>query len=367
MLKRFSLLAIVMSACGQQPEQGSLPTESPKTEEEFYNTELFFNMDSEVQRQTCMVKGKIPSWLSGTLLRNGPAKFTAGGKRVNWFDGLAMLHAFEFSPEAVLYSNRFLRSEAYYIMTALNSVNYGGFAQDPCPKAFKNQISKHIPQEMRDIQNADVSIQEYADKMVALTESPLPVVFDPKTVDTVGAFHYQDKIAQGQWESAHPLRDPNTGETFNYFIRFGRKTSYVIWKMKDHEATREVVAEIEIKYPSYMHSFALTENYVVLAEFPFVVTPIDLEKRKKPFILNYRWEPSRGTSYLVVDRKTGVVTNISGGGPYFAFHHVNAFDKDGKIVMDIVTYPNADVIEFVTGQRKGENSQLTQLQRFTLD
>ena len=96
-------------------------------------------MESEVEKSPCKVQGEIPSWLSGTLLRNGPAKFQVGDKRVHWFDGLSMLHAFEFTPQGIRYSNRFLRSEQYYIMTVPKSLNFGGFAQDPCPKVFKNR------------------------------------------------------------------------------------------------------------------------------------------------------------------------------------------------------------------------------------
>ena len=39
--------------------------------------------------------GRIPAWLQGTLLRNGPGMHTVGETRYNhWFDGLALLHSF---------------------------------------------------------------------------------------------------------------------------------------------------------------------------------------------------------------------------------------------------------------------------------
>lgn len=358
MKKLFILTALLLSGCNSQP--------SPS--KNFTNTRLLFDLDKEVEGYVCPIRGEIPSWLSGTLLRNGPAKFQVGDKRVDWFDGLAMLHAFTFTPQEVLYANRFLRSEQYYIMTVEKSLNFSGFAQDPCPKVFKNQTSRFIPEEMRHIQNADVSIQEYADKMVALTEAPLPVVFDPETLATMGVFTYQDELSQGQWESAHPQHDLADQESVNYFIRFGEKSSYVVWKMKDGESSREIIAEIPVERPAYMHSFALTEHYVILAEFPFVVNPLDLMQSKKPFIFNYKWQPERGTVFLVIERSTGNVTKIK-GEPFFAFHHVNAFDKEGKIYMDIVTHPNADVMNVISYDGKKEKngkSEKTKLERFTI-
>ncbi len=367
MIKRIPfLLILLLSACNSQPS-------SSKSLYQFYNTHLFFDLDEEVERSPCTVQGTIPSWLSGTFLRNGPAKFSVGGeKRVSWFDGLAMLHAFEFTPQEVAYSNRFLRCEQYYIMVKEKSLNFSGFAQDPCPVVFKNQTSRFIPKEMKDIQSASVTIQDYADMMVALTEAPLPVVFDPKTLDTIGNFEYGDKLPKSQiWESAHAQHDLAAGETFNYFIEFGQQSSYVIWKMRDHSTAREVVNKIPVDLPAYMHSFALTEHYQILVEFPFVVNPMDLIHRTKPLIFNYTWKPERGTTFYVTERSSGKLVAKIKDDPFFAFHHVNAYDKEGKIFIDIVTEPNADVMwvitETATDPKKVLESGKTKLQRFTID
>ena len=40
-----------------------------------------------------------------------------------------------------------------------------------------------------------------------------------------------------------------------------------------------------------MHSFAITERYLVLAEFPFVVVPVAIPLSGRPVIENYRWRP----------------------------------------------------------------------------
>jgi carotenoid cleavage dioxygenase-like enzyme len=252
------------------------------------------------------------------------------------------------------------------------SLNFSGFAQDPCPVVFKNQTSRFIPKDMKDIQCASVTIQDYADMMVALTESPLPVVFDPKTLDTIGNFKYSDQLPKSQiWESAHAQHDLEAGETFNYLIEFGEQSFYVIWKMKDGSSAREVVNKIPVDLPAYMHSFALTERYQILVEFPFVVNPIDLIHRTKPFIFNYTWKPERGTTFYVTERATGQLIAKIKDDPFFAFHHVNAYDKNGKIYIDIVTEPNADIMEAitetVTNSKKILESGKTKLQRFTID
>mgnify|MGYP002762134513 CR=1 FL=1 len=74
----------------------------------------FQSLRTEHDDVTPDIEGTIPAWLSGTLLRNGPGRFEAGGQRVNhWFDGLAMLRRYAFDDGELRYSNRFLRTEAY--------------------------------------------------------------------------------------------------------------------------------------------------------------------------------------------------------------------------------------------------------------
>jgi beta,beta-carotene 9',10'-dioxygenase len=55
------------------------------------------------------IEGEFPAWLTGSLLRNGPACWDIGGKRLaHWFDGFAMLHLFAISQGQVHYRSRFL-------------------------------------------------------------------------------------------------------------------------------------------------------------------------------------------------------------------------------------------------------------------
>ena len=72
------------------------------------------SLDHETEHASLPVEGALPSWLTGTLVRTGPARFEVGERSLNhWFDGLAMLHRFAFSDGEVGYSNRFLHSKAF--------------------------------------------------------------------------------------------------------------------------------------------------------------------------------------------------------------------------------------------------------------
>ena len=87
-----------------------------------------------------------------------------------------------------------------------------------------------------------------------------------------------------------------------------------------------------------MHSFGLTERYLVLAEFPFVVNPLALALSGRPYIENYRWKPELGTRFTLVDRETGQATGGFETDACFAFHHVNAYEDGDEVVVDLCTY-----------------------------
>lgn len=60
------------------------------------------------------VDGELPTWLEGTLYRNGPGRFEYGDKTYeHLFDGHACIHKFKIEQGRVVYSNKFLETESY--------------------------------------------------------------------------------------------------------------------------------------------------------------------------------------------------------------------------------------------------------------
>lgn len=295
------------------------------------------------------VKGLLPEWLKGHLLRNGPVLYSIGGKRVgHWFDGLGMLHAFSFSGGRVRYSNKFMRSEAYEKVFKERSFRYVGFACDPCHVIFKRLFTAFFGGSNFPIHNANVNVAKIAERFVGLTETPLPVEFDLQTLETVGVLDYEDKLPKANsFESAHPHIDPETGDIISYLVKFGMKSSYQIYRMGRKSLTRKVFAELAVSEPSYMHSFSLTPNYVIFAQYPLVVNPLDLLIKGKPFITNYRWEPQKGTQFLIVDRHSGLAVRRYQAESFFSFHHVNAYEQGDDIILDLVAYPDATIVDTV--------------------
>jgi len=302
----------------------------------------FSTLEHEIQLERIPVRGTIPGWLSGTLIRNGPAKFEVGRRTFrHWIDGLAMLHKFSFQHGEVSYANKFLESRAYKKAMETEKIHFSEFATDPCRQIF-GRISSIFSRQATD--NANVNIAKIADRFVAMTETPLPIEFEPQTLRTLGVFNYEDKIP-GQFTTAHPHFDFVRSGVINTTTQLSRVSTYNFYRIPFGATRRFLFGSLPVKEPAYIHSFGMTEHYVILAEFPLVVSPLKMFLGGKPFIENFCWKPERGTRFLVVDKKDGRLVGTYGSEAFFAFHHVNAFETTGELVVDIVAYPDASIIE----------------------
>lgn len=304
----------------------------------------FITLDTETRIDDLPVHGTVPAWLQGTLLRNGPAKFEVGDQGFNhWFDGLAMLHRFAFSGGRVSYANRFLHSRAYQEAMKTGKIGRREFSTNPAWTPFQRMADFFLP---KFTDNCSVNISKFGDETVALTETPKPLRFDPATLETLGAFAYQDDLT-GQVTTAHPHFDFQRMRHYGYLLEFGWPSRYHLYGMAADTGRRTRIASVPARKPAYMHSFGMTENYLILAEFPLVVNPLKLRFSGKPFIRNYEWEPERGIHFHIVDKETGRLVKSARSSPYFGFHHVNAFERDGEVVADIVTYPDTGIIDLL--------------------
>jgi beta,beta-carotene 9',10'-dioxygenase len=317
-------------------------TSQPDADVQTAPTLGFSSLENEVKLDSIPLEGELPDWLDGALLRTGPAKFEAGEQPYrHWFDGQAMLHRFGVSGErgTVSYASRFLRTKAY-AAAAEGKIGYSEFATDPCRGLFKRVMSFFDPT-LSD--NCNVNLTKLGERYIAMTETPIPVQFDGETLETAGVAY----DVPGVLTTAHPHLDRTTGGMLNYAAKLGPRNEYRFFHLgREAGATASVVASMPVKSPAYMHSFGLSERWLILAEFPFVVDPKRLVLSGRPYIENFEWEPERGTRITLFDRRTGAQAGPFMTGPFFSFHHLNAFEEeDGSVVIDMQTYEDASLVD----------------------
>jgi beta,beta-carotene 9',10'-dioxygenase len=323
----------------------------------------FDSLDRETRVDRLPLEGRLPDWLEGSLVRTGPAKWEVGSRTMShWFDGFAMLHRFGISGGEVSYANRFLQTRAYRAAEERGEIVYSEFATDPCRSLFARVFSMFSP---KISDNANVNLVKLGERYISMTETPIPVEFDGETLETVGVAYE----TPGMLTTAHPHLDRATGGMLNYTAKLGPRNRYRFFHVPPDRNEPRVLAELPVKEPASMHSFGLTERWLVLAEFPLVVNPISIPLSGRPYIENYRWKPELGTKITLIDRDSGEATGPFETDAFFCFHHANAYEENGSVVVDACTYDNAQIVEdlYLDRLRDGKPAARAELRRFRID
>jgi beta,beta-carotene 9',10'-dioxygenase len=320
-------------------------------------------LEDEVRVDELPLDGALPEWLTGSLVRTGPAKWEVGDRTMNhWFDGFAMLHRFGIADGRVSYANRFLETKAYRAAKETGEIVYSEFATDPCRSIFGRVFSVFNP---KISDNANVNLTKLGERFVSMTETPIPVQFDPETLETAGVAY----DVPGLLTTAHPHLERADGGMLNYAAKIGPRNSYRFFHVAPDSEDPRLLATIPVGEPAYMHSFGLTERHFVLAEYPYVVNPIKIPLSGRPYIENYEWKPELGTRFTLVDRKTGERTGPFETGACFGFHHVNSYEEDGVVVADICVFEDAQIVQdlYLERLRTGAPMSEPELRRFRID
>ena len=213
--------------------------------------------------------------------------------------------------------------------------------------------------------NANVNLTKLGERYISMTETPIPVEFDAETLETVGVAYE----APGLLTTAHPHLDRASGGMLNYAAKIGPRNKYRFFLVPPGGSKPQVLAELPVKEPAYMHSFGLTERWLVLAEFPFVVNPISIPLSGRPYIENYRWKPELGTRFTLVDRSSGEATGPFETDPFFCFHHANAYEENGSVVVDLCSFEDAEIVKdlYLERLRNGKPQTRPELRRFRIE
>lgn len=348
----------------------SVVAEEPAIQGLFFKKEAFISLTTESSLASCEIKGALPSWLQGTFYLTGPAQFDLGQTTIKyWFNGLAMLHSFSLSKENVSYKNAFLKSDFYNRCMKEGRFDQGISTGSKKPSFF-SKLGNVFKSNQDSYDNANLAIWQLDGQLCALTETPEPVLFDPHSLATGGHMKFNDKL-DAHMATAQPLYDSGRQCWYNLYTKFGTTTTYSFCRLQEGTASRVVVAEITTKLPSYIRSFAMTPNYLVLIETPYVVRPIDLLTNPNSFIDNLRWEGKRDAVFTVVHKDSGDIVGRYTAEAFFMFNAVNAFEVNDGIHIDVAAYKDATIIKKtempVLRSNNKQESEPAYLYRFMLD
>jgi len=318
----------------------------------------------ELDDTACTVHGKLPTWLQGHLLLNGPAVWDLPhGHYAHWFDGLAMLHRLRFADGQVLYRSRFADSQSYRLAQAAGKPVVGEFAT-PDTEPWLSRIThfKHP----RGSDNPAVVMSRIGERWIACTESPHLIGFDPESLATLGELQHDDKLDIALM-AAHGMTD-SRGDYWNVGVELGPKCTYRLFRIRAGSTRRESVAAIQVKKAGYLHAFARSPGHVLVWETALRVQPLGFLFTRRSYAANFRWDAASGSAIHAISLADGSVRRWD-IAPMMCFHAVQAHEDGADLVLDLCDYPDASIFEDLaldklrTGQRQ---SSVARLARYRL-
>jgi carotenoid cleavage dioxygenase len=304
----------------------------------------FAPVKEEVTAIDLEVTGTIPAALDGRFVRNGPNPVgDEDPATYHWFTGDGMVHGVRLRDgRAEWYRNRWVRSPD--VAAAL------GEAPPPSPYPGDVQIFA-----------ANTNIVRIGARNYAIVEAGAPPIELTDELETIGPSNFDGTL--DQVFSAHPKRDPRTGEwhVACYYWAWGNKIRYL-----SLGADGRVQRSVDVETPGgpMVHDVAFTEKYAVLFDLPCT---FDLDAAMAGVRLPYLWNESYGARIGLLPRD-GAVDDGSDVRwfeiePCYIFHPLNAFDtEEGGVVLDAVRHP-----KMFAKDKLGPNEGATRLERWTID
>lgn len=300
-------------------------------------------IDTEYTALDLEVTGELPEELDGRYVRNGPNPLgEVDPAAYHWFTGDGMVHGLRLRDgRAEWYRNRWVRSTK--VSEALGE-----------PPA---------PGERHGFDSANTNVIGHAGRTFAIVEAGGRPVELSDELETIRHCDFDGTLPNGF--TAHPKRDPDSGELFavNYFWGRPELLEYMVVGT-DGRVRRRV--DVPVPGNPMVHDCSLTENFVALYDLP-VTFSVDAAMDGAPF--PYIWDEDYGARVGLIPREGDAADVLwFEVEPCYVFHPLNAHDEIGadgraeRVVLDVVRHPR-----MFDRNRLGPNEGPPTLWRWTLD
>ncbi|HSL23716.1 MAG TPA: carotenoid oxygenase family protein [Vicinamibacterales bacterium] len=277
------------------------------------------------------IDGSVPAHVRGSCYFNGPARFERAGLRYrHWLDGDGMVCALRVGREGARLSNRFVRSEKFLREQAAGRPIFRTFGTAFTGDTLKRGVGLESP--------VNVSAYPFGGALLAFGEQGLPWELDRGTLETRGLYTFGRQINELTPFSAHPKIDYQTGELFNFGVSFSASAPLINLFRFRADGRLVYRKRLPLPYPASTHDFAISGRHIVVYVSPLVLRMEALLQEGATVMDALSWKPELGSQLIVADRETGDEVARLNVGHQYCLHMVNAFERDGLLVVDVVEY-----------------------------
>jgi carotenoid cleavage dioxygenase-like enzyme len=267
-------------------------------------------------------------------------------KMGHWFDGDGAILGVHFTEAGATGIYRYVQTAGYQAETAAGKLLYGNYGMT-APGPIWHQWQRPLKNA------ANTSVLALPDKLLALWEGGKPHALDLQTLETWGEDDLS-KLSEGLTYSAHPKRDPKTGEIFNFGVSAGRNIILNVYKS---DSTGKILktAAVPLNGRIMIHDFVLAGPYLIFCLPPVEMQALPVLVGLSSFSDALVWRSQQPTQILVLDRENLSVVSQGEAEPWYQWHFGNGgVSADGMVTFDLVRYAdfqtNQYLKEVATGQ-----------------
>ncbi|KQM20807.1 carotenoid oxygenase family protein [Novosphingobium sp. Leaf2] len=310
-----------------------------------------------------VIEGEIPPSLDGLLVQAVPDQtfppeianlhlmtVAAGG------DG--SVRAFRIKNGHVDFRTRYVRTERFLLERAARRSLFGNY-RDP----FSDDPSV----EGKSRTTANTALFYHGGRLLSAKEDGLAYEIDPTTLETHGPWTSDGAITSKTF-TAHPKIDPNTGQLFAFgYAAKGETTRDIAYYVFDASGRLEHEVWFEAPRSAMIHDCALTQNYMIFPVMP-ITSDMDRLRSGGPHFIYEADMPQ----YFGIIPRMGNADEVRWFKAPSAFpgHTVNAWEEDGKILLDLLEADGngfAPVVQDSDGNAPPPGTVQNALVRWTID
>jgi all-trans-8'-apo-beta-carotenal 15,15'-oxygenase len=314
------------------------------------------------------IEGSIPVDLEGTLFRNGPGLMEIFGHQLKHpFDGDGMVSSIAFRHGQAYYRNRYVRTAGYVAEQQAQKPLYRGVFGTQKPGG---PLANLFDLKLKNIANTHIIF--WAEKLLALWEAAEPYRLDPTSLETIGLDYMNGLIEAGGSFTAHPKIDPGHHDgqprLVGFSVNAGLSSTITLHELDEQG---NVIIQHSHTTPgfAFIHDFALTPNYAIFFQNPVSFWPVPYLLGVKGAAECINFNPKQSTRIIVIPRNGQDPMQVLETSPCFVFHHANAFEQDGQVIVDSICYERFPTLEGGDDYKKVDFDAVPagQLWRFNLD
>lgn len=274
----------------------------------------FAPIDSELTIDKLTVVGEIPADLNGCYLRNGPNPAHEPIGHYHWFDGDGMVHGIQLRNGQASYLNRYVNTSCLEKERQAGRSIWTGLTGRPNLRQWLVP-----PFGIRQKNPANTGLVWHAGKLLALWEVGMPYQLTVPDLKTHGPVDYGLPVKA---VTAHPKIDSQRNEMRFFGMNFGHHPA-LQYGVVDLHGTLAHHSTIPLGQNSFMHDFAITNNYTIFLDLPYTFSLKAMLTKGTPFA----FDNTKASRFGVMPR-CGIADDIVWfeDDPCFIYHTLNAYE-----------------------------------------